>query len=787
MVTPGQTPTPDGLPTTPLGEIAAQAESVAATLREIEAGLQADQVSASLRVELPELSRQISAQLEENSKVLAGHPSLDALRALESDWTTIAASIQAWKSQGATQAGLLDTQMAQLGDMHHTWEDNLKSAKGTAVPVEFRDRIEATLTQIDLTRSRVENRRSEVLRVQNRISEVDSRAARGLEAVTTARQATVKGLMSLDSPPLWSPLVRRQLGPELLANWRDSVRGQLSTLSDYAQHGIAKGLLHLCLFGFLVAALRWVARRVRPWALNDARLEVATRVFHTSISASLVISVFFSPWLYPQAPRMLLAILGAAALLPTVVVLRGLIQAELTSVLCLLTFFYFVDQVRVVAISIPVLARLIFCLEMLTGALFFWWILYTRRKALGWRWDATANATRLILALFLWALLANVFGHVNLANLVGNTVLRSAYLAVVLLGVTKIIEGLLFFALRTMPVQSLGVVRNHRRWLRRNLRRLTRFAVFAAWASATLDMLGLLSPLLAGSGEILEAQIGLGALHTSPRNVLACVLTIWGSFYLSRILRVVLDEDVYPRLELGRGLPYAVSTLLHYTILVVGLGIALAALGLETTKFAVVAGALGVGVGFGLQNIVNNFISGLILLFERPVKVGDIIQFGTYSGRLSQIGLRASILQVGDGSDVIIPNSQLISERVINWTMGDQLRRLDVTVSVAQDSEPERVIEILLKVAHSHTEILPDPQPEGLLTNFGESSLNFSLLAWTVSPVWLSVRSQILIQLKAELAQAGIVLSVPQCEVHLESPPSELPTQVKPPPDGDNE
>src|SRR5262249_42934582 len=158
--------------------------------------------------------------------------------------------------------------------------------------------------------------------------------------------------------------------------------------------------------------------------------------------------------------------------------------------------------------------------------------------------------------------------------------------------------------------------------------------------------------------------------------------------------RFVLEEDIYPRVTLPRGVPFALSTLLHYFILVFGFFVALGVLGVDFTKTTILAGAFGVGIGFGLQNVVNNFVSGLILLFERPVQVGDTVVIRDVSGEVQHIGIRSCIVRTADGAEVILPNAVLISDPVTNWTLSNRLRRITLAVGVGYDSDPARVIEL---------------------------------------------------------------------------------------------
>jgi small-conductance mechanosensitive channel len=262
----------------------------------------------------------------------------------------------------------------------------------------------------------------------------------------------------------------------------------------------------------------------------------------------------------------------------------------------------------------------------------------------------------------------------------------------------------------------------------------------------------------------------VGQLSISLGNIVAFIVTVWLAFLLSRFLRFLLEEDIYPRVNLARGVPYAVSTMLHYAILLVGFFFAVAAMGIDMTKFTILAGAFGVGLGFGLQNIVNNFVSGLILLFERPVHVGDMIQVGGRDGKLRRIGMRASVIRTLEGSEVIVPNGQLISEEVLNWTLSDQQRRLEIPVGVAYGTDPERVIEILTNVGLKHPDIMTDPPPDTLFLGFGDSALDFQLRAWTSNfKRWQNIKSELAVAINAALRDEGLSIPFPQRDLHIKS------------------
>jgi small-conductance mechanosensitive channel len=180
-----------------------------------------------------------------------------------------------------------------------------------------------------------------------------------------------------------------------------------------------------------------------------------------------------------------------------------------------------------------------------------------------------------------------------------------------------------------------------------------------------------------------------------------------------------------------------------------------------------VIGALGVGIGFGLQTIVNNFVSGLILIFERPIKVGDAIETPDYFGRVRRIGIRASVIRSYDGAEIVVPNGELISKAVTNWTGTDENRRLDIPIGVAYGTDPEQVLEILRGVARAHPRVADVPPPDAQMIRFGDSSLDFQLRAWCVMEHRVDVASDLHVAINRELAAAGISIPFPQRDLHI--------------------
>ena len=258
-----------------------------------------------------------------------------------------------------------------------------------------------------------------------------------------------------------------------------------------------------------------------------------------------------------------------------------------------------------------------------------------------------------------------------------------------------------------------------------------------------------------------------GSISTSVGDIAAFFLTLLGAYWLSNFIRFMLEEDVYPRTRIAAGQSYAVSNLLNYSILALGFLVALGVLGLDLNKITVLLGAFGVGIGFGLQSVVNNFVSGLILLFERPIHVGDTVQVGNFQGRVRRIGIRASVVRTAQGAEIIVPNAQLITQDVTNWTLSDRLRRIDLPVAVIAGAAPKKVIELIEGVARAHPQVLHDPAPRCLFMNYADNAINFELRAWTDVANSGQVHSDLTVAIYEAVNAAGMSFPFPQREVRL--------------------
>ena len=223
----------------------------------------------------------------------------------------------------------------------------------------------------------------------------------------------------------------------------------------------------------------------------------------------------------------------------------------------------------------------------------------------------------------------------------------------------------------------------------------------------------------------------LGEAQITVWTIFCFIVLLIGLFYIAGRIKKVLIRRVLSHSRLDLGAQQAVGSITRYVVLLVGLLIILQTVGINLTTLNVVAGAVGIGIGFGLQNIASNFVSGLIILFERPIKIGDRIEVGGIEGQVISVGARSTTVVTNDNIAIIVPNSKVVTENVVNWSYTDPTVRFKIPVSVAYGSDVRLVEKLLLEVAGENPDVLEDPEPGVRFLAFGNSGLNFELRAWS--------------------------------------------------------
>lgn len=646
------------------------------------------------------------------------------------------------------------------------WPDRVRLVRDRQAPEELQQRVERAGPDLESLRDRLRARRDELLVAYGRGVELQARLDAVRAAIAERRERLSVDLRRVEDAPLWDQHAVAFPHEEV----RALVRLARLEFSDYvSQHGRRLVSLFVLLAGLLFFALRHPAIVGGPPAA--AAVARVTALAGAVLAALLLIAV-----LAPRGPLAFYRLIGLAIPLLAGLVAARTFAAPIPATVWTLVLGVFVNEFRAVAEMNPASARLLLALQVLpfAAALFHDW----RRGALArfmprWRTFLLRRLVQVVLLALAVIVGAGILGYLGLARAVTAVAVSAPGFLLVFGTAAWVLNRALAGLLSTPLVQSLRSVRERGTVVLAGLRVVV--VMFCAAAGIVAFMLAhsALDDLLRLGRFVTDASITAGDLTITLSAVLSALLVVGVTWLLTRVVAFVLEHEVLPRLNLRTGVPVAITTIVSYVLVVAGFVLALAALGIDLTKVTLLAGALGVGVGLGLQGVVSNFVSGLILMVERPINVGDQIDVGGVVGEVKRIGVRSSTIRTGQGAEVIVPNSDLASKQVVNWTLSDRARRYEIDVGVAYGSDPARVLRLLEEAAANLPDVQKVPVPRALFVGFGESSLDFRLFAWVESlDIGVQAQNSLRVAILRALDDAGIAIAFPQRELHIRYAPA---------------
>ncbi|HEY9258543.1 mechanosensitive ion channel family protein [Chitinophaga sp.] len=398
--------------------------------------------------------------------------------------------------------------------------------------------------------------------------------------------------------------------------------------------------------------------------------------------------------------------------------------------------------------------------------------------------------TRLMLKLFLitstFSLLLVLFARVGTAKVIGSSAVVNTVMALSLFALVKILMEAVYLQVEANKDSSTFISFMDYQDVQRKLRTFLTILAGVGWLVIVARNLYLYDIIYEAITDFLSSRHKIGNSDFTFSSIIIFILVIWVATVASQLIAYMFGntgQSATPskKTKLGSAL-----LLLRLAVLAGGVLLAFAASGIPMDKLTIVIGALGVGIGFGLQNVVNNLVSGIILAFEKPLEVGDVIELGTRSGVVKEVGIRSSKISAYDGSEIIVPNGDLISQQLINWTRTNRRRRVTFTLGVGYGSDVKQVTDIIQSAFVDRKDVLTIPSPLVLLYEFGSSSINFRVFFWIADLDNAgSQQSDVLTFIYDALNKAGIELPYPQQDLHVRSIDEALLKKWdKPAPDG---
>jgi small-conductance mechanosensitive channel len=737
-----------------------------ALLSELEAAKPSDAVSdevAEIERGLGETGARLDALAARIDSGLAGPIELGQIEDLRREVTAGATPLTKWHAALEAESQRVSDALAGIRSAEAVWSATLVRSETAETDEAVGRRVRTSLQLLSEAGSSLRAWRDRLLALDDRVLDCRTAATATLARLEQAAKAQRTGLLVPDRAPLWQTGYAAALREEL-PRVPETVARFIAQNVEYVGRDPRPLVAELLLAALFAIALQRIVPRAQQRAALTPELARATRVLERPIAIAVLLALLPMPWLQPLAPRRFVQMMALVALIAVArLVSHGSSQMSRV-VLASLFALLFLDRLGLAVEELPTLSQAIFLVEMALGVAIA--IRVLRRGGIpgnpGWV-RGSARVVALALAL---ALAAALGGWGGLAGIVGRTALVATLSAVYVWAAVAALEALLVWLVQSPRWNRL--LRGGRR-----SRRIVRWSAVVSWLYLTVVTTGRREVVAHALRIVLDAGVSVGALSITVGGVLAFAVTIAAAPIVARVINVVLEENVYPRTRLSRGMPYALSTMIRYAVYSLAFVAALAAAGVQLSQLSILLGGLGVGVGLGLQDFVKNFAAGLTLLLERRVHVGDVVQIPSREvhGRVLEIAMRAVVVRNWDGAEVVVPNIDLISGAVTNWTLSDQLRRIELPVGVAYGTDPERVVGVLLEVAKAHEDIIDHPAPQALFLGFGQSSLDFVLRAWTDRDYdrTSAIRSELVLATHRSLRDAGIEIPFPQRGLHLAS------------------
>ncbi len=702
-------------------------------------------------------------------------------------WKNTSKILDGWRTKFNNRTLNLENQKQKITLMLRQWDLTLSKAKEQDALPEIMNDIKSIIKEIKVIDTELTNKQNQLYMNQNQVTEFIIT----VDEIKSDLESVSLSSFNKDAPAIWethdsisnSSIAKSQIQKYL----QESSKNLQAFKKDYSNNMV----LHVIVFIILIILLYLLAH-YKGKADEEEKSEAReTRYFISHyILTAFFLALIASVWVYPIRPSIVDDILRAVVLITGFVILDKLFGRKLRKLIVLLFVLLVFKEVSVFFIRTWLLARIFLYFHLLYTGIVLVYIIQAIKSLLPVLRFKINGILYFFSGLFYLllgvALVGNTFGFVNLAILMVSTVNNAIFSSIIYILIAISLDGIISVAFETKFLQQSNIIKQKNGSLVNKIMKLIYILLIVLWVKSVINNLGLSDWVWTWLGRLMDSSWVVGTSTISLGSILGVILVIIITVVIVRMVNVFYEKELFPRIQFPRGVPGAISMITRYVIVAFGIYFVLAAAGIDLSKFGLIAGALGVGIGFGLQNIVFNFIAGLVLAFERPFQVGDVIEVDQLMGTVTSIGVRSSNIRTYDGSEVIIPNGNLISNDVTNWTLSDRKKRREIPVSVAYGSNPHEVLKILAKAAGDHINVLESPAPWATFEGFGDSSLDFKIRFWVPFDIDVTVKSQVAMSIYDALEEAGISIPFPQQDIYIKAledssliVPKQKPTTLK--------
>lgn len=693
------------------------------------------------------------------------------IRGLKIEWEGYKFSLNKYQDRIKERSEELSKISADIGDEIDKWESTKKSFEKNSTKTSY-EGIDNIIESLQTVSSAAHERLEKVFNVQSGLTKLVLQVDEVIDEIELIEIEQTKNYFTFDSQPIWKKDTTSLAEVTNLDIQKDSTSkstGIETTKNEISTFISANLKTFIFQIVFIVFLFLVIIKANKNWNKNLDELitpvEKQTKIILSHpISSALVsgvlISYFFYIGIIPGFGEIMLAVI----LLSTVYLFPKLTNKGFTTSLVFMFISFLIGTYTEYFVENSTQLRWVMIFDLLILGI----ALFLAKKITSTYPDQFGPVRKffkimapIYIFLIIIGITGNIIGMVSLSKFIARGVLTSTLLGVVIFLVVKVITSLIIVFFNVRESSNIKAISTLIDVSNRRIQPALNWIGFFIWVKFTIQGFDLYDVLMMWLENIMQIEWLVGEVTISLGGILAFLSIIIVTILLAKLVATIFQDEWMIEI-LPRGASSAMSLILRILIVSIGFYLGLSAIGVDLSKLGFVIGALGVGIGFGLQNIVSNFISGLILAFERPINIGDAIEIDQEMGVVTNIGVRSSNIKTYTGAEAIIPNSDLISKKVVNWTLSNRDRRSKILMKTAPTADPNKVIELFNSIASNHKSTFKTPAPKTYFYGYDETgNLSFALMFWTTFSDTLKTNHAISLEIFEKLKEEGINAPAP--------------------------
>lgn len=749
-------------------EVPKQASETKMLLDEIEKNFQSNSQIVEIHESLPSYSDSIKLLLDKTMQINLETVGIEGLRKKSNELNVYIRDLKKWSGLLTTNIKNYNKNLVSLSQYRTLWKQTAINARNNDAPDAIIDQISMTIDSIDALTKVSKKEYDKYLTDANTINKDILALSNSKDRLKNADMELSSNLFYKNSPSLFSLFGNESFETlDYFASAWVTLKDELNEfILYYASSGDRLMVFFILSFFIVVFVFRlyYLYKKHRLFiyesSYQDKKYFFILRPFSTALLLVMLLNVFMFMDISETAKSFQRLFL----LIPVFRIFQVLLPSSSYRYLYFYLSLYILSIIERNAFSETLDGR-VFSILLTFGLGIYLYKLVTQKRLSVILKPSLFNLINIFIkisiAMLFVSFIADIYGWTLLALYISKTIFVALYALIVFYILTGILTGYTIILLRRRIATATHMVEKYATDIEKSIITFVKLFMTLWWFIIVLTTVKLYDPLFLFVQSIFTHSWLIGEINISAKSVIHFLFIIFMTWFIAKLIRMVLEVEVFARFKLPRGVPTAIHTVLNYIIVIIGTIFALSSLGISKDQFTLVAGALGVGIGFGLRNIIANFVSGLIMVFERPIQVGDTIEINNTMGTVQDIGARSSTVATFDGSEVIIPNADFISRDITNWTLSDERRRKTLVFKVAVDSDIYDVLAIMKDVVISHPNTLDDPEPIASFLGFNEHYLEFKLYFW-LNENLIMAQSDIAIGIYQRLKTEGIKMPVPQ-------------------------